>query len=343
MTTTENTTRPSNNSITRRKMLQSVAVTSSLAIVASMAPSQSAVAMEEAGQASAELLDLIRTHRAAWKSFGDSCNAADRMHPDYAGPEGQAIWEMRNDAEQEALQLVLAFPIRTLADAQAKASHLVSEDFGLEPHDVKELLGSLLHRDQADAMATTMMQMVATTGIGPASISEDPALVALARMRAASRAVDRTYEAYEAAEQAARPALGQRPWSLIAWRNYSAIGGSELETARDNFLRRGVDPALVESEFQDAKRRQRQAVRDGQQWDWRANAAHLRRAKDADLKRYRGSLWVLARTTPTTPAGAGAMASWLAKELRWYDEKYHAVAAKSIARGLRTIAKAGVS
>jgi hypothetical protein len=341
MTTTETTKRPSINTITRRKMLRSVAVTSALAITASINPSHSVAAVRNPEQASPELLDLIRAHRAAWESLGDCVNAADSMHPDYAGSEGEAIWEMRNDAEQEALQLVLAFPVHTLADAQTKAFHLLSDDFGLETHNFKKCLSSLLHGYEADDEATT----VAHLGSGRAlvSITDDPTLAALTNMRTLSRTVDRAYDAYNEAENAAESVLGRRPWSLIAWRSYSAIGGSELERARDDFLRRGIDPALVEAEYQDAKNRQRQAVRNGQQWDRKAKALHLRRAWESGRDKYRRSLWRLARTTPTTVNGAAAMAAWLAKELAWYDEKYHAVAAKSIARGLRAIAGAGAA
>lgn len=340
MTTAETTTRPSENTITRRKMLQSVAAKSSIVLAGSFAALRTASGAEDAEHPAPELLDLVNAHRAAWKSFSDSVNAADRLHPDYAGTEAEAILEMRNDAELEALQLVLAFPVRKLADARAKAAHLVSDDFGLDPSDFNELLGSLLPGRQVCADAVAAMR---TEVNQPASALVDPVLAALVRVRAAGRAVDRAARAYDAAEDAASMVIGKRPWSLIAWRNYSAIGGSELARARENFLRRGVDPMVVEAEYEDAKSRVRHAIRQGREWDRKSNTAHLRRARDVGLKEYRRCLWALARTAPTTPAGAGAMAAWLAQELRWYDEKYHAVAAKSIARGLRAMAKAGVA
>lgn len=141
MTTTENTTRPSNN-ITRRKMLQSVAVTSTVALAAAVLPTSFAVANDEA-QVSLELVRLINDHRQAWVALGECCNAADDSHPSYGGAEAEAIWQIRNDAEQEALQLVLAFPIRSFADAQAKGSYLTSETFGLDEYDVETLLASM--------------------------------------------------------------------------------------------------------------------------------------------------------------------------------------------------------
>lgn len=167
----------------------------------------------------------------------------------------------------------------------------------------------------------------------------DPSISALDNVRKTKRADDRAYTRLEAAEARAEVDLGRRPWSLIAWRQYSAIGSSELAGARDHFLKVGLDPAQVEIEFEAAKRRQRRAVRAGRDWDRRAGVTHLRRNRETTLVEYRRALWSAARTTPTTTAGAAAMTAWLSRELGDYAERYHRTLAKSIARGLRGLGK----
>ncbi|OKO73192.1 hypothetical protein AC630_29090, partial [Bradyrhizobium sp. AS23.2] len=84
------------------------------------------------------------------------------------------------------------------------------------------------------------------------------------------------------AHEAAFTAHGHRPAALIPWRNYSAIGGSEIEAMRERLLTAGDDTQVVEKEYKSARKRYRAAVQAGREWDKRAGLeAPAQRADDA--------------------------------------------------------------
>src|SRR5271163_357825 len=90
----------------------------------------------------------------------------------------------------------------------------------------------------------------------------DPIFAAIEQHQKLFKAYDDLCDALEEAEMKAKKKHGDRPWSLIAWRNYSAIGGSEIDDRREEFLDLpGIDPKKIEKEYRDAKARQRAAVR----------------------------------------------------------------------------------
>jgi hypothetical protein len=64
----------------------------------------------------------------------------------------------------------------------------------------------------------------------------DPIFAAIDNHRKLFKAWNALYDAIERAESKANKKHGRRPWSLVAWRNYSAIGGSEIEDRREEFL-----------------------------------------------------------------------------------------------------------
>jgi hypothetical protein len=126
---------------------------------------------------------------------------------------------------------------------------------------------------------------------------------------------------------------------MIAWGRYSMIGGSELAGASDYYLSVGVNPEQVQKEFAAAKRRLRSAATAGRAWDRKAGVVQLRRLNETTKHEFRQSLWTAARTVPTTTEGAACMAAWLGSELGEFCERYHRIAAKNIARGLRGLGK----
>jgi hypothetical protein len=77
----------------------------------------------------------------------------------------------------------------------------------------------------------------------------DPIFAAIDKHQKLVRAVNALSDALERAELKAKKKYGRRPWSLVAWRNYSAIGGSEIEARREEFLKLpGIDPKKIEKE-----------------------------------------------------------------------------------------------
>jgi hypothetical protein len=101
---------------------------------------------------------------------------------------------------------------------------------------------------------------------------------ALDRHQKAGRLFDRIWNQLDAAKYAAAEKHGHRPIALIAWRNYSHIGGGEIERVRKEFLERGMDASIVEQEYLDAKRRYKAIVKAGKDWDRRAGLASKSKA-----------------------------------------------------------------
>ncbi len=74
----------------------------------------------------------------------------------------------------------------------------------------------------------------------------DPIFAAIDNHRKLVKAWNALSDALDRAESKAKKKHGQRPWSLVAWRNYSAIGGSEIEDRREEFLKLpGIDPKKI--------------------------------------------------------------------------------------------------
>jgi hypothetical protein len=74
----------------------------------------------------------------------------------------------------------------------------------------------------------------------------------------------RLYSKLDKAQLQAGETHGPRPWELIEWRNYSAIGGQEIDDRRKEFLNQpGADRKQVEKEFRDANAREAAAEQAG--------------------------------------------------------------------------------
>jgi hypothetical protein len=85
-------------------------------------------------------------------------------------------------------------------------------------------------------------------------------------------------EDLEAAENVASESLGSRPFALIAWRNYSHIGGPEIDSARGEFLGMGISPEIVEKEYRDAQKRYSALRKAGDAWDRKAGITKKRKS-----------------------------------------------------------------
>jgi len=127
------------------------------------------------------------------------------------------------------------------------------------------------------ALNAVSPQAITTTAVAVVdNEATSEALELVKRCRKGNRRWDVLYEKIERAESAARGEFGRRPFKLIAWRNYSAIGGPSIEGARDGFIRDGIDEKVVRAEYRQAKKREREAVRAGEDWDRKAGLTDLR-------------------------------------------------------------------
>lgn len=174
--------------------------------------------------------------------------------------------------------------------------------------------------------------------------ADDPALAALATHKAAERKVTRLSMQVCDAEDKASKVHGQRPVVLIAWRYYSAIGGREIAAARDELLGEpGADPAQIELEFKDARKRYKAIVRARDNWDRRAGLADLRKR----FKEAKNALDIatrqLMKTRPTTAYGASAMIDYVEHDSKIDFERWHRPALKMAAAGLRDCVSRGTA
>jgi hypothetical protein len=163
------------------------------------------------------------------------------------------------------------------------------------------------------------MPVIAHTSVTP-SAPTSAAIALIERSRKGDRRWDVLYDKIDRAEDTARDKFGWRPFELIEWRNYSAIGGSEIENARDRFLRDGIDEKVVQTEYRAAKKREREAVRAGEDWDRKVGLTDLRNEYD-DNKRETRAAWKALGKVPLTSIGdAVAIIGLLRERMRRFDE-----------------------
>ncbi|MFO1125732.1 MAG: hypothetical protein U1E25_10875 [Methylocystis sp.] len=166
---------------------------------------------------------------------------------------------------------------------------------------------------------------------------DDPIFAAIAEIKRLEELSCDLHEALENAEHEAAKTYGKRPWSLIAWRNYLAIGGYEIERARDEFLRYDdADPAKIEVEYQDAKRRELEAERAQLEWDERAGLTAGRREDESLADRIEAAYRHLAATAPSTPAAAASFLDFIADDMQDGSCGWHIEAIVTIANALKS-------
>ncbi|AZG75975.1 hypothetical protein [Methylocystis rosea] len=191
---------------------------------------------------------------------------------------------------------------------------------------------------------TTRRAIIAGLAAGPAAAlpaiagaapDADPILSALKEVEFLERAFNRASSKLAQMESDAEDRLGHsRPTELIVWRDYF-IGGHEIELRRQALLAaRGLDPAKIEQEYIDAKKRERAAIHLGRQWDERAGVADLVSSVSDLRERLMDSKRRLASTKPTTAKGAAALIRFLYRELRDEATRSHMRIFKNLASAL---------
>jgi hypothetical protein len=155
-----------------------------------------------------------------------------------------------------------------------------------------------------------------------ASTSSDPIFARIATHKKLTADWQRLYDQLQEAEYAATQEHGWRPIELIHWRNYH-IGASEIDTRRESLLEAGdVDRATVEQEYLDANARYQAQVAAGLAWDKSTGLETLRKDVDRRVAAERRYAKRLARTMPTTAAGAAAIIQYILDDDLVDDESY---------------------
>lgn len=168
----------------------------------------------------------------------------------------------------------------------------------------------------------------------------DPIFAAIAEHKARMKEESRLLDKLEEAEFGARETYGRRPSELIAWRNYSDIGEYGIDKAREGFLRQpGADPGQIEQQYQNAKARLVAAKHEGIAWDYRAGTAQLRKASDGASDAEDRAAMRMARTKPTTAAGAAALITYLRRDMDSGSTDWHDVALKTLASALTQMSR----
>jgi hypothetical protein len=164
------------------------------------------------------------------------------------------------------------------------------------------------------------------------SNSNDPIFDAIKIHQNLVRIADGLYEKLNRAEFKARKKHGSRPSSLIAWRNYGAIGGHEIDDRRDEFLHRpGANREQIEKEYRIAKAREAAAERAGIEWDTRAGITELRDEYEHAARAQHSAVMRMVRTKPTTPAGVAALITFTRRDIEAGDTEWHMAALKTAA------------
>lgn len=141
----------------------------------------------------------------------------------------------------------------------------------------------------------------------------DPIFAVIEEHKAATEHWQRLSDQLEEGEYAAIRTIDPRPWSLISWRRYSAIGGDELERVRMELLDQpGSDRDQIEMEYRDAKEREDAAVRAEDAWYDRAGLTTIREQRAAAGEAMDDATLRLATTKPATLVGIMAFADYLA-------------------------------
>lgn len=169
----------------------------------------------------------------------------------------------------------------------------------------------------------------------------DPIHALIAEHKRLVTAWSHMYDVADRAEWRAKKKHGNRPWSLIAWRCYSAIGGREIEGARERFLQEKVAPRkVIQKEYLDAKARERAGERAEIAWDRRAGMMPLRRKLEQAFKAERGAALRMVKTRPTTPAGAAALLAYTKDDAKGGEINWHGIAMDTLIQTLKAWGRA---
>ena len=177
----------------------------------------------------------------------------------------------------------------------------------------------------AMAISTTAQAAGSPTAAEAATIDDatrgmSEALALVERCRKGNRRWDVLADKIDSIKEAAKAQYGHRPIALVAWRNYSAIACSEIERARDEFIREGLPANVVQAEYSAAKRRERDLERTGEDWDKKVGLSDLRKEYEANRIETRAAWKALGEVRLTSIRDAVAIIGLLRERMRVFDE-----------------------
>src|ERR1700682_4535106 len=171
-----------------------------------------------------------------------------------------------------------------------------------------------------------------------AAIGADPSFAMIASHKKLQAAWNELYDRLQEAEFDAAKGHGNRPSALIHWRDYT-ICASEIDTRRAQLFEAGeIDPASFEQEYLDANARYEAKIASAVAWDKRTGLETLSKNVDLAVAAADRCTKSLARTMPTTAAGAAALIQYILDDDLEADETYcHMTALRSAVAALNSM------
>lgn len=176
---------------------------------------------------------------------------------------------------------------------------------------------------------------VATTDIG---IAVDPIFEMIKEHHHLYNEWDRIGTEFDKAEGKVSHTIERRPSTLIAWRNYSAIGGHEIDEMRDRLLAEPrANRKKVEREYRQAKKRERLAIEAERQWYERHDLARSKDSYKRIIEVESQAREALAKVQPTTPAGAAELIACVCRDMEVGYSDWQLEALTNATRALRVM------
>ncbi|MGI8567879.1 MAG: hypothetical protein ACR2KT_01720 [Methylocella sp.] len=144
----------------------------------------------------------------------------------------------------------------------------------------------------------------------------DPIFALIAAHKALIKASTRLNNKLDNAVFKAAGTHGRRPFEMILWRDCDAFSEEGVDGRREEFLSQpGADREQIETEYLDALARMADAERACAVWDERAGVAPLREQYEHTRLAEHNAAMRMARTKPTTPAGATALVDYVRRDI----------------------------
>jgi hypothetical protein len=151
---------------------------------------------------------------------------------------------------------------------------------------------------------------------GAKEVPPDPVFALIETHKTLIKKNCRLFEELHEAECRAAKTYGERPWPLIAWRDKEAISDSEIDVYRNLLLcPPDADRAQIEKKYVEAKTRAACAKAAEVEWYRHAGIGQLYEQYDRSGDAESEMDMRLARTKPTTPAGAAALLAHVLHEI----------------------------